>query len=256
MKISAYIVTLNEEKRLPKTLEAVKQVADEIIIVDSGSTDKTEEIAKTYNCKFIFHKWISYCDQKYFAQEQCKNDFVLMIDADEVLSNNLINEINKLKENCMYDAYRIKIVDMPPYSTKPNFFVRKFNPVRLYNRKVCTIPKDLMNKDRVDISNTNKIGQLKNYILHYCFLTIFDSVNKYNLHSSELVNTAIKENKHYGKIRLITEFPRQFFKYYFIQRYFAYGSFGFIRAMVLSYFRFLKIAKWVEYDLSKSKNKK
>lgn len=254
-KLSVYIITLNEEKRLEKTLQAAKQVADEIVIVDSGSTDNTEKIAKKYNAKFLFHKWVSYCDQKYFAQEQCLNDYVLMIDADEVLSGELINEINKIKDNIEYDAYKIKIIDMPPNSTKPNIFVRRFNPVRLYNKKLCTIQKDLMNKDRVDISNIRKIGQLKHYILHYCFLTIFDSINKYNLHSSELLNTSIKNNKNYSKIRLITEFPRQFFKYYFIQRYFAYGSFGFIRAMILSYFRFLKIAKWFEYDISKKHSK-
>ena len=248
MKISVYIITLNEEKRLNNTLQAVSQVADEIIVVDSGSTDKTEEIAKKYNTKFIFHKWISYCDQKYFAQEQCENDWVLMVDADEVLSQELINEIKNFKENNNdYQACKIKIVDMPPYSKKPNFFVRKFNPVRLYNKNFATIQKDLMNKDRVDISKCNKIYQFKNYIYHYCFLSIYDSVTKYNLHSNELLNTAIKENKKYSKIRLITEFPRQFFKYYFIQRYFAYGTFGFTRSMILAYFRFLKIAKWFEY---------
>ena len=57
IKISAYIVTLNEELRLDKTLTAVSQIADEIIVVDSGSTDKTEEIALKHNAKFIFHKW-------------------------------------------------------------------------------------------------------------------------------------------------------------------------------------------------------
>ena len=57
MKLSVYIVALNEELRLPKTLSAVSQVADEILVVDSGSTDKTEEIAKQYGAKFIFHKW-------------------------------------------------------------------------------------------------------------------------------------------------------------------------------------------------------
>ena len=79
MKLSVYIITLNEEKRLERTLKAVCQVADEIIVVDSGSRDKTEEIAKKYNCKFMYNKWISYCEQKHFAQEQCKNDYVLMI---------------------------------------------------------------------------------------------------------------------------------------------------------------------------------
>jgi glycosyltransferase involved in cell wall biosynthesis len=90
MKLSAYIVTLNEEARLPRTLEALKQVEDEIIIVDSGSIDKTEEIAKSYGCKFMFHKWKNISSQKNFAQGKCKNDYLLRLDADEVLSPELI----------------------------------------------------------------------------------------------------------------------------------------------------------------------
>ena len=57
VKISAYIVTLNEEKRLGKTLQALKKVADEIFVIDSGSTDKTQEIAEKYGANFLFHKW-------------------------------------------------------------------------------------------------------------------------------------------------------------------------------------------------------
>ena len=104
MKLSVYIVTLNEEKRLEKTLQAVQQVADEILIVDSGSTDKTKEIAEKYNAKFIFHKWKNISSQKKFAQDTCENDFVLSLDADEVLSPRLIEEINQVKSNQKYKA--------------------------------------------------------------------------------------------------------------------------------------------------------
>lgn len=256
MKLSAYVITLNEEKRLKKTLEALKKVADEIIVVDSGSTDKTEEIAHSFDCKFIYNKWVSYCDQKHFAQEQCKNDWVLMVDADEVLSLNLIKEINELKNNFNCDAYNVKIVNMPPDSLKPNLFVKKFNVIRLYNKKFANLPKDLMNKDRVNIDNCKKIGQLRNVMLHYCFLSIFDAVQKYNLHSTELVKTGIKDNKHYSTFRLVIEFPRQFIKYYFFHKFFAYGSYGFTQAMILAYFRFLKIAKVIEYWNNVKQNKK
>ena len=64
VKISAYIVTLNEEKRIGKTLEAVKQVADEVFVIDSGSTDKTKEIAESHGATFLFHEWKNISSQK------------------------------------------------------------------------------------------------------------------------------------------------------------------------------------------------
>ncbi len=246
-KLSAYIVTLNEEKRFPKTLEALSKVADEIIVVDSGSKDKTKEIAESFNCKFVYNKWVSYCDQKHFAQELCSNDYVLMLDADEVLSPELIKEIKEEKKNFKFNAYNLIIKNMNPNDLKPRMFAKKYNVVRLYNKKYANLPKDLMNKDRVKVQDSEVIGQFKNYILHYCFLTIHDAIAKYNKHSTELVQTAIKNNKHYSTLRLTTEFPRQFFKYYFIQGFFIYGSYGFTQAMILAYFRFLKIAKVIAY---------
>lgn len=252
-KLSVYIITFNEEQRLPKTLEAVSKVADEIVIVDSGSTDKTEAIAKKYNCKFIYKKWISYSDQKHFAQGKCKYDWVLNLDADEVLSPELINNINKEKENFTYNAYNLELVDMNPKDIKPRLFGRKWKIVRLYNRKFANMPKDTMNKDRVKVNNNEKIGNIDGFVYHYSFLSLEKAVNKYNIHSTELVKTAIKDNKHYSKLRLITEFPRQFIVYYFIKRYFVYGTNGFMQAMVLAYFRFLKIAKvsehWINFNL-------
>ena len=103
-KISAYIVTLNEEKRLGKTLEALKQVADEIFVIDSGSTDKTKEIAESHGATFLFHEWKNISAQKHYGQELCHNDWVFSLDADEVLSPELITEIKKEMENPQADA--------------------------------------------------------------------------------------------------------------------------------------------------------
>ena len=109
MKISAYVVTLNEEERLPKTLEQLKKVSDEIIVVDSGSTDKTVEIAESFGANVIHNEWVTYCEQKFFAEQQCKNDWVLLIDADEVLSDKLVKEINSLTGNEDFAGYKITI---------------------------------------------------------------------------------------------------------------------------------------------------
>ena len=255
MKLSVYLITKNEDQRLNKTLAQAAKVADEILVVDSGSTDDTLNIAKKFGAKTIHHDWHSYCDQKHFAEQQCANDWVLMLDADEVLSEELVEEINRLKSGVPeFNAYQIKIVNMFPQDEMPRRFAHSFKPVRLYNRKFASMPKDLYNKDRVNVAKGQKIGKLKNHIHHFCILTLEQATNKYNIHSSELVKTLAAEKRKVSKLRIFTEFPRQFLHYYIGKRYCLLGTQGYIQALVLANFRFLKIAKYYEFtELNKKK---
>lgn len=255
MKLSVYLITKNEERRLEKTLTQAAKVADEILVVDSGSTDDTLNIAKKFGAKTICRDWISYCDQKNFAEQQCANDWVLMLDADEVLSDALVEEINQLKSEApKFNAYQIKIANMFPQDEKPRRFAHSFKPVRLYNRKFASMPKDLYNKDRVKVAKGQQIGKLKNQIHHFCILTLEQATEKYNIHSSELVKTLAAEKRKISKLRIFTEFPRQFLHYYLGKRYFLLGTQGYIQALVLANFRFLKIAKYYEFtELNKRK---
>ena len=95
-KLSLYIITLNEERRLGSVLESVQGVVDEIVIADSGSTDRTEEIARSYGARFLFHKWESVGHQVKWAEEQCAYRWVLRLDADEVLTRELAEEIREI----------------------------------------------------------------------------------------------------------------------------------------------------------------
>lgn len=245
-KLSVYIVTYNEEHRLEKTLQAASQVADEIVVVDSGSEDKTVDIAKKYGAKIYYNEWKTYCEQKHFAENKCSNNFVLLIDADEVLSDELIAEIKAEKQDFKANAYKIKIVDMLPHDKKPSRFAQTFNPVRLYNRQYASMPKDKMNKDRVDVAEGQKIAQLNGKILHYSFVSLERALDKFNRHSTELQKTLVKEGKSFSVLRLVTEYPRQFCRYYFLKGYVFRGTDGFICASTMAYFRYLKIAKWFE----------
>ena len=246
-KISAYLVTKNEEVRLPKTLEAVSQVADEIVVVDSGSTDKTSEIAKKYGAKFIFHQWKNISSQKRFASFQCQHDWLLSLDADEVLSPALIREILALKKNMTKDAYRFRIKDMYPGDQHPQRFAKQYNLIRLYNKNKGEMPDDLTH-DRVVMKKGTQVGQLKRDVYHYSYLNIEHTVDKFNIYTTELVNTAKATGKKYSSLRLFIEMPYQFIRYYFFKRFFLRGIFGFILAMNCAYARFLKIAKYIERE--------
>ena len=96
LPISVFIITKNEEERLVAALESVKDLADEIIIVDSGSTDHTLELAKKYTKKIKYKKWEGFGQQKSYAESLCKNDWILNIDADERLSPKLQEEIKEI----------------------------------------------------------------------------------------------------------------------------------------------------------------
>ena len=255
MQLSVYIITLNEEARIEATIKQAQKVADEIVVVDSGSKDQTVEIAKNLGAKVIHHDWETYCKQKSFAEKQCANDWVLMLDADEVLSEDLVKELKAWKKTSPeFNAYKLKICNMFPTDKKPRRFAQSFNVVRLYNRRFAHMPEDLMNKDRIKVDEGQKIGRFKNVIHHFCILSLEQATAKYNIHSSELVKTMIKNRRKISKLRIFTEFPRQFLHYYFGKRYCLLGTEGYIQALVLANFRFLKIAKYYEY-LQKEKFK-
>ena len=167
IKISAYMITQNEEKRLPRTLEAVHQVADEIIVVDSGSTDKTEEIAKKYGAKFTHHKWVSYAHQKNFAQNKCKYDWLLSVDADEVLSPSLIQEIKQLKKiDPPYKIYTLQVADLFP-GMKYKRGTRTYKLIRLYHKDYATMKPTLLTEDRIAPTQNVPLGHLKAPVYHY-----------------------------------------------------------------------------------------
>ncbi len=247
MKLSVYMITRNEASRLSRTLSQAAKVADEIVVVDSGSTDATVEVAKSFGAKTFFHEWKSYCDQKHFAEQLCENDFVLMLDADEVLSDALVDEILKIKQNAPKDkAYAVKITNMYPFDEKPCLFPSRIIAVRLYDKSLMTVPPDKQNKDRVAVPKGIKVGRLKNEIYHYSLLTLEQAIDKYNKHSSELQRMMAQKHRKVSVIRLYWEFPYQFLHYFFGQRYCLQGAKGFSQAIVLAMFRWLKIAKAVE----------
>ena len=96
INISAFIITKNEASRVAKAINSVKDIAEEIIVVDSGSVDDTVSIAESLGAKVIFNEWPGYVKQKSFAESLCKNNWVLNIDADEELTQELQAEIKQI----------------------------------------------------------------------------------------------------------------------------------------------------------------
>jgi len=105
LKLSVVIISFNEEKDIGRCLDSVGDVADEIVVVDSLSTDRTHEICKSHGVRLISHPWEGYVNQKNYALEQAKYDHVLSLDADEALSGEMNFEILSIKKNWEFDGY-------------------------------------------------------------------------------------------------------------------------------------------------------
>ena len=106
--LSVVIIAFNEEKDIEKCLKSAQDVADEILVVDSLSTDKTPEICESFGVRFISHRWEGYVKQKNYALGQAKYDHVLSLDADEALSEEMHQAIIEIKKDWKYDAYIFK----------------------------------------------------------------------------------------------------------------------------------------------------
>lgn len=247
-KISIFIITYNEEKIIEQCLKKLIW-ADEIIVVDSKSSDNTVAICEKYGAKVFLKDFENYGKQKQFALNKTKNNWVLSLDADEVLSDELINEIQSLdltKNN--FQGYLIP---------RTHIFLNKIFRYGSENKKPIlrffdkTKGSFIENKVHETIVVKGKLGKLNSEMLHF---TVFDFGNavqkqtKYSLLGGEFL---FEKNKKVSIFKVIIKFPFEFIRVYFFQRNFLNGYEGFIWSMLASYSSFIKYAKLFDLNYNK-----
>lgn len=248
-KLSLYIVAMNEERRLPRVLDSVRSIIgpdDEVVIVDSGSTDRTEEIALSYGARFIHNDWESIGHQVKFAERQCVNRWVMRLDADEVIPPELAQEINQARRNGGRDGYFFRIGEMFPGMKRPNRWVKHYNLIRLYDREAFSMSGRLGHDDVIRLRRDAKTGQMKNFVCHYSYMTLHRLVDKRNVATDRQVDRALQEGKNYSPWRMLGTMSLNFLKYYFLARYFLLGWWGFMHSINVGYMRFMKFSKFYE----------
>ncbi|MBU6339735.1 MAG: glycosyltransferase family 2 protein [Rickettsiales bacterium] len=254
-KLSVFIITKNEEDRIGAVIEAVKEVADEILVIDSGSSDKTCETAMKHGAKVMFNAWQGYGAQKIFGENQCRNKWILNIDADEEVSNELSDEIKKLFSNKDYEnfyGFRIKIVNRFRFEKKPKKCAYYYNQLRLYNKDFAGFKNSTVH-DSVELKEKNeqKIGQLKEIIYHQSFRSFEHWIDKINSYSSAQAEDAVSKGKSVSMIKILLVPSFAFLKAYFVRRYFIYGFDGFIYSYLFAFSRFAKMIKIRESNRAK-----
>ncbi|WP_341787001.1 glycosyltransferase family 2 protein [Rickettsia endosymbiont of Cantharis rufa] len=261
-KISAFIITKNEAARIARAVNSVKNIVDEVIVVDSESTDDTVAIAEKLGAKVIAKPWLGYVGQKSFAESLCTNDWVLNIDADEELSKELQDEIEYIfasHNQDRYVAYQIKLLIIHRNDRKPRMFAPFNKCTRLYNKKFASFANTVNSTTHDSVvfnKNVDFVGKI--YLLneaayHYSGTSIDQLVTKANFYSSEQAKDLKAQGKKLSNIRIAFEMLWWFFKAFFIRRYFVFGFDGFVDSMIFAFAKFLRLAKLRE-SLLKSKN--
>ena len=250
-ELSVVIITRNEEKNILRCLESVRPVAGEIVVVDSMSADRTPQICRDFGCKVFFREFDGYGRQKQFAVDMASNDWVLSIDADEVVSEELREELRKVfdqaghrvTESQSQSGYNI------PFSL---FFMGKvlrhggvgneFH-LRLFNRTkggFTTVPV------HEGIEVQGPVGILKGRIIHYSFRDISHHLEKINIYTSQAAEGYQNREKSFSKGWIAFKFPVSFISCYFIKLGFLDGYPGFIWSFLAAVYSTLKAAKTIE----------
>jgi glycosyltransferase involved in cell wall biosynthesis len=254
--LSVFIITKNEADRIVDVINAVKEIADEILVIDSGSDDKTCEVAAQAGAKVMFNAWKGYGLQKIFGENQCRNKWILNIDADEEVSKELVYEIKNLFEKNLQEnfyGFRMKIVNKFRFEKKPKKLAYYYNQLRLYNRDFAGF-RDSAVHDSVCLKShdSSKIGQLKNIIYHQSFRSFSHWIDKINSYSQMQAEDSFKKGKYPSRLKIFFIPTFAFLKAYIVRRYAIYGFDGLVYSYLFAFSRFAKAIKTREVFRARS----
>lgn len=245
--LSIFIITRNEADRIGRTIDAVRALSDDIVVIDSLSTDGTQKVAQAHGAQVIEHAFEGYGRQKRFGETQCRHQWLLNIDADEVIPPDLAAEIAALFAHGEppKDAYRIRIAEIFPGEGAPHPFTYALTPVRLWRRDKGTYSESPVH-DRVDLVEGARIGKLKGTIHHFSVRSLGAQIAKLNAYTDDQVTDLEARGLSIGPARMVLEFPLNFIKAYVLRRHALRGAYGFMTAMNFAFYRYLRAAKSIE----------
>ncbi|HYZ85492.1 MAG TPA: glycosyltransferase family 2 protein [Bryobacteraceae bacterium] len=240
MKLSATIITQDEERNIARAMESLR-CCDEIVVVDSGSTDRTPELAAKLGARVIDSPWGGYARQKNFAAEHARYDWVLSIDADEALSEALEAEIWQIKKNGpRHDAYT-----MPRLAQYLGRWILHSGwypdrKVRLYHRERARWVGQYVHES-VQVDGT--IGHLESDLLHFTCDSLSEHLKTLDRYTTLAAEQLVSQNAHNGWTKLVCDPMWTFLRTYFLQQGYRDGLEGLTIAQMAAFYNFLKHAK-------------
>lgn len=244
-KLSATIITFNEEKHIGRCLESLKQVADEIIVVDSASTDRTKEICLAHPVIFIEQPFLGYMEQKNLALSKASHPYVLSLDADEAVSEELARSIREEKEKGFSAAgYTMN---------RFNYYCGRWIRHGTYypDRKLRLLDTQqgqwgLQNPhERIVMQENAVVAHLKGDLLHYTYQSLEEHNRQMDRFSSIAAKTLFDKGRKPSYFKMIAHPAWAFIKGYIIKLGFLDGFAGFMIARFTAIQSFLKYAKLI-----------
>ena len=241
--LSVVIITFNEEANIGRCLAALAGVADEVVVVDSFSTDKTVEICQAHGARVIQNAFAGYVGQKNFATAQARFDHILQLDADEVLTEALKAEINRIKAGWQHAGYTL-----PRLTGYCGHWVRHGGwypdrKLRLYDRRRGRWAGLLLH-ERYELNAGEATGALQSDLLHYSYNSVEQHVRQLNKFTSIAAEElALRGQKRVGWGQLLLKPVWRFVHGYFFRLGFLDGFAGLCIAGISSWGVFLKFAK-------------
>ena len=240
MKISATIITFNEQGKIARAIESLR-CCDEVVVVDSGSSDPTVETAAKLGARVVESPWRGYAEQKNYATGQASYDWILSIDADEALSEALEGEIWHIKKNGpQFDAYT-----MPRMAQYLGRWIMHSGwypdrKVRLYDRRKARWVGDFVHES-VDVDGS--IGHLQCNLLHYTFDSLSEHLKSTDRYTTLAAQELVARRQKIDWVDLALDPCWTFLRTYFVRAGFLDGVEGLTIAFMASFYNFLKNAK-------------
>lgn len=246
LPVSVTLITLNEADRIADAILSVRDWVSEVVVIDSGSTDDTVQVAEALGARVFYNPWPGYGQQKRFAEDQATEDWILNIDADERILPELQQELQQLfqQPDRLAEGYHVAIHDRL-YLTDRLSSYTPYNPVRLY-RKSCGRYSDSPVHDRVIMQDGASTGQLKGRIAHDSLRSFGHRLDKMNAYTDAQARDMLNKGRKPSRIRMVIDFWISFISGYCFRGYWRGGLMGYIYAMNFAYSRFLRQIKLYE----------
>ncbi|UAB82595.1 glycosyltransferase family 2 protein [Marixanthomonas sp. SCSIO 43207] len=252
-RFSATIITLNEERNIARCIESLLPVADDIVVLDSFSTDKTEEICKQYPVRFLQQKFEGHIQQKNAAIDAAKYEKVISLDADEALNKELQAAILRLKNNWVKDGYYVKRFNnyCGQWIYHSDWYPDR--KLRVFDRNKARWG-GINPHDTIQMQPNSKTGKLNGSILHWVHKTYAEHSLKVHKFSSISAKEYYKLGRKSGLFDILVKPSWTFFKAYFLRLGFLDGFNGLIICTFSAYTTFLKYLKLKQLIKNKPTN--
>ncbi len=260
-KLSVTIITLNEQRYLSGCLESIQNLADEIVVVDSGSTDKTVDVAKSFNAKIFYRKFDNYANQKNYAASKASGDWILSIDADEEIEPELAQEIesNIKKQKAISNKQEANIVayTIPRKNIIFGKFIKYTRWQPELDRHAWLWKKgagEWVGEVHEELVVKGNVGRMEHHKIHHQYETVGQFLGMMNRYSEIEAKYKIKNGNKFSPARMFFDPNYNFFVRYFYRLGFLDGWRGFILSYLMGVYHFVVWVKVWERGKGKIQN--